>query len=130
MNRNYSLRAVYGASLALALAGCGKVEAAEGTAPTLAAAAIPQRASSGPLRMVSNGELTAGLQRRARDILEEHADAEVGASIPFRYGGRSYIARIEQHYNPEGGERKPWGWHKGVTLYTRDNGRPGPTAKR
>lgn len=131
MSRKHSIRPVLGALLALALTGCGNLEPVDGHAPPLAAAAIPRgSSSSGSLRPVSNEELTPELQRRARDILEENAGAAVGATISFRAGGQRYVARIEEHYNPEHGDREPKGWHKGVTLYTREAERPGPSAKR
>ncbi len=49
---------------------------------------------------------------------------QMGALTPFSIGDRRYIARVEPHYHPyppPGADTskypKPWGWHKGVTVY-------------
>lgn len=40
-----------------------------------------------------------------------------GTEVPFQIGGVRYVARIEEHYHPPGGPRKPWGYHGGVSLF-------------
>lgn len=34
--------------------------------------------------------------------------------------GLDVLAAIEQHFHPVGGPVKPWGWHKGVSLFIRE----------
>jgi hypothetical protein len=69
------------------------------------------------LRRLPNEEVTPALSRRAQVILDQHNDSEIGTEVPFKVGGRHYVARIEEHYHPEGGPRKPWGYHKGISLF-------------
>jgi hypothetical protein len=49
--------------------------------------------------------------------LERHADDPTGTQVAFDAGGRRYLGRIEEHYHPPGGSRRPWGSHKGVSLF-------------
>jgi hypothetical protein len=76
-------------------------------------------AYAGELRRVSNEELTPALMRTAERVLEEHNERPIGTEIPLRIGGKQYVARIEEHYHPPGGEQRPYGHHKGVSLFVR-----------
>lgn len=69
------------------------------------------------LRPVTDAALEQALAPRAQEILEEHADAPIGAEFPFEHEGEPFVARIEIHEHPHGGPRKPWGPHRGVTVY-------------
>ena len=52
---------------------------------------------------------------------------EYGTLTTFSVGDKYYIARVEHHYHPAPPDnatpeekakyRKPWGWHKGCTVY-------------
>ena len=41
----------------------------------------------------------------------------MGTVIQANVGGQPVIARLECHYHPPGGAVKPWGPHKGCTIY-------------
>lgn len=55
---------------------------------------------------------------------------EFGTLTPFESNGVKYMARVEPHYHkppPTGADPaqypKPWGWHKGVTIYQKSDGK-------
>ena len=62
-------------------------------------------------------ETTAEIERRAKEILDANSGAEIGTEVPFEIDGRAYVARIEEHYHEPGGQLRPWGHHRGVTVY-------------
>jgi len=68
-------------------------------------------------RRLQKGEVTRELEQKAGTVLKEHGDEPIGTEVPFELDGRSFIARIEQHYHEPGSSNGPWGLHKGVTLY-------------
>ncbi|HEY6558473.1 MAG TPA: M15 family metallopeptidase [Polyangiaceae bacterium] len=70
-------------------------------------------------RPLKDGELNAGLIAEAKRILNAHWQDPFGSEFPFEFAGASYLGRIEQHYHPPGGPRRPWGYHPGVTLLVR-----------
>jgi hypothetical protein len=72
---------------------------------------VPQR------RAVRGEEMTPEIAQRARAILDESRDVAFGTEVPFEIDGQSYIARIEEHYHEPGGPKRPWGRHRGVTVY-------------
>jgi len=72
------------------------------------------------LRPLQAGEASSEIAQRARQILDENADAPFGTEVPFEIDGRSYVGRIEEHYHEPGGPRQPWGPHRGVTVYHSD----------
>lgn len=43
----------------------------------------------------------------------------LGTVTKLAVPGRDIAAIIEPHYHPPGGVTKPWGWHKGVSLWER-----------
>ena len=101
------------------LAGACSVRPNErGDAPEPVREQASERRSS-ELRRLADDELTPALKRRAETILEQHADRPIGTDVPFRVAGKSYVARIEEHYHPPGGEQRPYGHHKGVSLFVR-----------
>jgi N-acetylmuramoyl-L-alanine amidase len=69
------------------------------------------------LRRLTNTELTPALIAEARRILKAHHADPFGTQVPFQVAGMSYVARIEEHYHPPGGARRPWGYHPGVSLF-------------
>jgi hypothetical protein len=85
-------------------------------------AAAGIRQTEPKLRALTDDELTRPLVLEAERILEQRADDPIGTEIPFEHQGQRYVARIETHYHPVGGPKRPWGPHRGVTLLTR--GRP------
>jgi hypothetical protein len=65
-------------------------------------------------------EVTPAIARKAEKILRANEGAPIGTEIPFSMDGRRYVARFEEHDNPEGDPDRPAGRHKGVTVYVRD----------
>lgn len=86
------------------------------TAPRVEQARAPAEAPSEPRRL-GDDEVTPALARKAEQLLEAHHDDPIGTEVRFHVGGRKYLARVEQHYHPEGGPQKPWGPHKGISLF-------------
>jgi len=75
---------------------------------------------SAAVRPLRPEELNPELVKRADDLLWNHP-SPVGVDVPLEVDGKSYVARFAYHYHEFGGAKKPWGYHKGVTLYsTRD----------
>ena len=54
---------------------------------------------------------------QARKILDSTRDQSYGHEVVFEVDGHSYMARIERHYHEPGGEARPWGWHRGISLF-------------
>jgi N-acetylmuramoyl-L-alanine amidase len=69
------------------------------------------------IRRLTNAELTPRLIVEARRLLAAHHAAPYGSEFPFEIDGIRYLGRIEEHYHPPGGARKPWGYHPGVSLF-------------
>lgn len=70
---------------------------------------------AGYRRMASN-EVTPELSSRAQSLL----GGDYGTTTPFTASdGRDVLAAVELHYHEPGGVLKPWGWHKGVSLFVR-----------
>jgi hypothetical protein len=82
---------------------------------------VPSEGATQPqvanLRRLAGKEMNVLLVREAQRIIHEHHRAPIGTEIPFVVHGRPYVGRIERHYHPEGGPRKPWGPHKGCSLF-------------
>jgi hypothetical protein len=72
---------------------------------------------SDAVRPLRPDELTPELVQRADDLLWNHP-APLGVDVPFEVNGKNYIARFALHYHEFGSEKKPWGYHKGVTIYS------------
>ena len=72
---------------------------------------------SAAVRPLRPDELNPELVKRADDLLWNHP-SPVGVDIPIEVNGKSYVARFAHHYHEFGGAKKPWGYHKGVTLYS------------
>ncbi len=70
-----------------------------------------------PRRHVRGEEMTREIAQRAREILDANRDAAFGTEVPFDVDGHAYVGRIEEHYHEPGGPKKPWGRHRGVTVY-------------
>lgn len=69
------------------------------------------------LRRVHDDELTQSLIDESKRILKTHFRDPFDTEIPFSLAGKGYVARIERHYHPPGGARRPWGEHPGVSLF-------------
>ena len=71
------------------------------------------------MRKLTPEELTPDLIRKSTDILWKF-DSPVGSEIMLDSDGKSFIARFEEHFHEIGGPLKPWGPHKGITLYAAE----------
>jgi len=69
------------------------------------------------LRRVRDDELTQAMIEESKKILRAHHQDPFGTEVPFSLAGADYVARIERHYHPPGGARRPWGEHPGVSLF-------------
>jgi hypothetical protein len=69
------------------------------------------------LRRLSATEVPVPMRAGLHTILRQNRDKKVGALIPTIFEGKEYIARIETHYHPEGGPVRPWGHHRGISLF-------------
>jgi hypothetical protein len=95
-------------------AGAVPPKAAKPFRPTVAGPTNPA------LRLLRGDETTPEVAQRAREILDANQGAAYGTEVPFEVDGRSYVGRIEEHYHEPGGPRRPWGRHRGVTVYRAD----------
>jgi hypothetical protein len=107
--------------LGLVLSACSQnddMPAAPATAETTLETRLPRRgASTEELTRLPQSEVTPALARAAQRLLEQHADAPFGSEYSLEYAGKRYVARIEEHYHEPGGPDRPYGHHRGVTLY-------------
>jgi hypothetical protein len=71
------------------------------------------------MRKLTPEELSPSLIKKASQLLWKF-DSPIGSEIVIEDGGRSVVARFEQHFHEVGGPLKPWGFHKGVTLYAAE----------
>lgn len=88
-------------------------------APHLTAAADEPQAEPDRkrhLRRLLKKEVTRAIAREARRIVEEYHREALGTEIEFSSQGQAYVARIEEHYHPPGGEARPWGYHAGASV--------------
>ena len=83
-------------------------------APKVAVAGLAADEARKPL---TAEETTPAIEKRAQEILDSNAAAPLGTEVPFEMDGHAYVARIEEHYHEPGGPRRPWGSHRGVTVY-------------
>jgi len=68
-------------------------------------------------RRLLNRETTRAHGIQARKILDSTRDQSYGHEVVFEIDGQSYMARIERHYHEPGGQARPWGWHRGISLF-------------
>jgi len=69
------------------------------------------------LRRLREHELDSALLQHAQRILRDHHDEPFGTESAFDQGDQRYVGRIEEHFHPVGGARRPWGYHVGVSLF-------------
>jgi hypothetical protein len=104
--------------LAAAVAACSRSPAERrGTSPGAAKVAVAGLAADERRKPLSAEETTPEIEKRAKEVLDSHEAAPLGTEVPFEISGHSYVARIEEHYHEPGGARRPWGSHRGVTVY-------------
>ncbi len=69
------------------------------------------------LMRLLQADVNRAIVLEARRIISEHHLDPFGTEIPFEADGKRYVAVIERHYHPPGGEAKPWGYHPGVSVF-------------
>lgn len=74
----------------------------------------PPAAIAGYARMKA-AEVPATILPQLRTLLS----GSLGTVTKLPTDGRDIAAVIEPHFHEPGGPTKPWGWHKGVSLYER-----------
>lgn len=70
-------------------------------------------------RRCTNEDLTRdpAIITHASAILKELYPLPLGSEKSFASGGKSYVAVLERHYHEPGGPLKPWGPHKGISVF-------------
>jgi hypothetical protein len=72
------------------------------------------------MRKLTPEELTPQLIRKSNEVLWKFDSSPVGSEILLEAEGKSFIARFEEHFHEVGGPQRPWGFHKGITLYAAE----------
>jgi hypothetical protein len=72
------------------------------------------------MRKLTPEELTPALIRKSNELLWKFDSSPVGSEIVLEAEGKSFIARFEEHFHEVGGPVRPWGFHKGITLYAAE----------
>lgn len=60
-------------------------------------------------------EVTSELVEAAKDVLMRHAMGQI--ILGRTLSGVRYAIAVEEHYHPPGGPLKPWGPHKGSSVF-------------
>lgn len=68
-----------------------------------------------PWRRLLKREVTPNVVANANAIIRAHH--QIGEEVPFTVAGEQFLARIEEHYHPPGGDKLPWGPHPGVSVF-------------
>lgn len=71
------------------------------------------------VRRLSPEQLTPQLIRSADEVLFTQYPP-MGAEVPIVVNGTAYVGRIETHFHEIGGAKRPWGRHRGITLYSTE----------
>lgn len=61
------------------------------------------------------------LPKEAITVAQSLLKYDFGALTPFEVDNRSFVGRVEPHYHKPGGKARPWGVHKGVTIFESNN---------
>jgi len=64
---------------------------------------------------MKGSDVPASIMPKLRPLLA----APLGTITKLPTDGRDIVAVIEAHFHEPGGPVKPWGWHKGVSLFER-----------
>ncbi len=68
-------------------------------------------------RRMTKKDSNQKLGEKALKILRSTLDKPFGSKILFEMDGKQYQAHIERHYHEPGGQARPWGWHRGISLF-------------
>ena len=80
------------------------------------------KATQRVVRKIKNAEMTVPVVKKARQIIDQNYKKPLGYEVEFEIEGKHFVGRVEQHYHPPGGELRPWGYHKGCSLYVVEQG--------
>ena len=69
------------------------------------------------LRRLRQREVTRAHGMKAKELLNATRGQPFGTEVRFDIDGNSYAAVVEHHYHEPGGEARPWGWHRGISLF-------------
>jgi hypothetical protein len=69
------------------------------------------------LRRIKTAELNAETIQRSATIVREHYTDPIGTEVSFDAGQRHFVGRIERHYHEFDSKGRPWGFHKGCSLF-------------
>jgi len=87
-----------------------------------AATGIDRVESDNPVRLrrLASANVPTELVAEAQRLIRSHYQRPLGTEIPLEMAGRHFVAKLEIHYHPEGGAVKPWGYHRGISLFTAE----------
>jgi len=111
MNRGFA----FGSGIAVTIA-CQQAP----TPATLRESAPKHAANSATSGASRVAEVTPAISAKAEEILRANPQASIGTEFPFELAGHKYVARVEQHDNPDGDPNRPQGPHKGITVYNAE----------
>lgn len=72
--------------------------------------------SGPPAGYVILKEVTPEISSLAKSLLK----GDYGTMTPFTIDGKKYIARVEPHYHPPDYKNGPKNWHKGVSVFIKE----------
>lgn len=69
------------------------------------------------LRRIKTAELNTETIQISATIVHAHYRDPIGTEISFDSGNRHFVGRIERHYHEFDSKGRPWGFHKGCSLF-------------
>jgi hypothetical protein len=75
------------------------------------------RACMPKLRRLKTRELSTETIQVSASIVRAHYMDPIGTEIAFHSGKRNFVGRIERHYHEFDSKGRPWGYHKGCSLF-------------
>lgn len=73
------------------------------------------------LRRLKGHEVSPAMMANAQRLVRDYHASPIGTEIPVESAEGTYIARLEVHFHPEGGPVKPWGFHRGISLFAAES---------
>ena len=69
--------------------------------------------------ILTQKQATPTILAKAREFINRKvkANAVLGEAEEYRLNGRKVRFVVEPHYHEPNGPVKPWGWHKGATVF-------------
>jgi hypothetical protein len=69
------------------------------------------------LRRLRQREVTRAHGIKAKELLNSTRGQPYGTEVRFDIDGKTFAGVVERHYHEPGGEARPWGWHRGISLF-------------